>query len=205
LGGGVTATLLHWWQNAEKELELVPFHGAKKIGLKQVQTYQDRTVNQEANELKKATKRLVVIGLTGNRMVRDKVLTGPNPLRAVLVNLIEKNGGEVTLLVYNPVKAKELGLTVLEVVKIHDTLSEAKKMPSYGQRFKVKMMDKFPPFHGELIDDSEANIVPIRKSGLHRTINTTMETYVPDAASPNNKFNNIEADFQKLIEEARDV
>lgn len=190
------------------ELQLNPGQAAKTIGLTNTMLLRTRTLAQQMDMYKEASESLVIIGTSGRRMV-DKKLEGHNPIPDILNKLTEKTEASVTLLIYNPNKIKDFFPNQTDQVKykndIEATIELAKDMNSYGDRFKVKFLDQIPPFHGDLIDNSKAHIVPLTILGMDNPMERIIETYDRQSAVLPNKFNQIKCDFRTLANRASDT
>jgi hypothetical protein len=176
-----------------------PTYYLTELGLVSANPLFTRTPQQQAKLYEEAKKTLTVIGISGLRLVDDKIDATENPIKSVLLNLVKQNPeGEVRLMIYDLSKAHELNLTSADREKLKKAYELAKKISAQYPNFQVRLLSKIPPFHGDLIDDKKAVIVRIRITGMKDTQNIIAETY--DAKKSLPTFSDIEADFNQLWE-----
>lgn len=171
---------------------------AKELGLVNVAGYASRTPVRQAKEFAEAKTELYIIGISGKRIVDGQHKT-LNPIPAEIEKLLHK-GVKIRLMIYNPDTPSLT--TNEEKVKINTiTLPAAKELKDKYPNFKIRFLTVSPPFHGDLIDQAKAHIIPIKREGIHATRNAQIETYEEGGQ----KIDIIRADFHTIWKEAEKI
>ena len=173
---------------------------AKKLGLVKVQEYVS-IPQQQAECYNKAKQEVYIIGVTGAR-VFDEKKGSYNPIPETLKELM-KNDVKVKLMVYDPDISclhtdRKDPLTRIE--KIKKSILDGKKWEKeFPGQFEIRLMETLPPFHGDLIDHSQADVTPIWRTGLGSTKKASTETYVDSGT----KIADIKSDFETVWENSK--
>jgi len=179
---------------AEKKRNSDLISAAQKLGLAKIIPAFSRTLEEQAEDYSKAKHDLYIIGMTGTRIF-DTQHKCNNPI-PIAIRQILARGVNVYLTIYDPHVFNSSQITAADVNKIKTSLEAAKKLESeFPDLFHVHVIKSIPPFHGDIIDVSEAHVIPVVLKGLRAQQNAYIEVYKEGA-----KIGNIRNDFKTIWE-----
>jgi len=184
----------------EKQKNRVLIDSARKLGLIRVVSLLNRDFDQQCRDYSEAKKQIYIIAVAGSRIL-DRNYRGGNPIPDTIQKLLN-DGVSINLMMYSSGIVPDSVRKGVDVATINKNLAIAKKLSAGHTNFKVKQLDKMPPFHGDLIDFNKAHIFPIRlDGGIHATKDPNLESYTGEGE----RMSNIINDFEHLWKNARSV
>ncbi|MDN3506024.1 MAG: hypothetical protein P0S96_02205 [Simkaniaceae bacterium] len=172
---------------------------SEQLGLVRTKKLLERTAKEQAYLYSKAQKNLTIISISGKRITSGILDGGSNVIKKSLLELMKNKDVKIRLIIYDPA-VSNLNLTREDVGKIAQSVEDAKEIQrDYPSNFECRMIDFIAPFHGDLIDENEAHIVPLPLGGINRPISDLfIESYERRPPIQKNKLDTIAHDFETM-------